>query len=167
MTTDEKIVPIEALATTEVALTVTTLNPDALNRYLMELPADRVAEFALRAAAVAKIAGQAKQYAIARLTQMGNVGQVFRDPVNGTPYLFTGGRNRRIKDVAGFVEQLAADGIDARPLIPWLASNAFKVGETIEGDERIKAAVKEWAVWEDAPLGLVELDPRTMKPVRR
>jgi hypothetical protein len=167
MTTDEKIVPLEALATTEVALTVTTLNADALDRYLMELPVERVAEFALRVTAVVKIAGQAKQYAIARLTQMGNVGQVFRDPVDGTPYLFTGGRHRRIKDVSGFVEQLAADGIDARPLIPWLSSNAFKVGETIEGDERIKEAVKEWAVWEDAPLGLVELDPRTMKPVRR
>jgi len=162
MTVDGK-----TLATTEVALTVTTLDPLALDQHLMALPPERVAEFAIRAAAIARIAAQAKTVAYARLVQMGSEGDLFRDPVDDKIYRFTGGRHRVLKNVDGFVTQLAADGIDARPLLPWLSSNAFKIGDQIEGDQRIKDAVKEFATWVDDPLSLVELDPKTMRAVRR
>lgn len=157
----------KTLATTEVALTITSLDADVLDQHLMGLPPERVAEFAIRAASVARIAAQAKAVAHARLVQMGHTGVVFTDPVDGIPYQLTGGRHRAIKNVDGFVAQLAADGIDARPLMPWLSSTAFKVGQQIEGDDRVKAAIAEWAVWVDDPLTLVELDPKTMRPARR
>lgn len=160
-------IPRKTLAMTEVALTVTTLEPNILDQHLMGLPPERVAEFAVRAAAVARIASQAKMVAYARLIQMGSTGKVFTDPVDGKPYHFTGGRHRAIKNIDGFVTQLAAEGIDARPLIPWLSSNAFKVGRDIDGDPRIAVAVEEFAEWVDDALALVELDPKTMKPVRR
>lgn len=155
------------VATSAVAVTVTTLTPEALDQYLVSLSPEEVAEFALRAAAIAAVAGRAKKVAHLRLVEMGQSGQVFRDPADGTPYCLTGGRHRRIKNVPGLVDQLAADGIDARPLVPWLSSDAFRVGETIIGDPRVKGAIAEFAEWVDDPLSLVELDPRTMKPVRR
>lgn len=160
MTTEITRIPV---ATSAVALTVTTLTPEALDAYLLEMSPEEVAEFALRASAIAKIAGKAKAAAHARLVEMGKTGAVFYDPADNTPYQFTGGRSRRIKDIQGFVEQLAADGIDARPLVPWLSSNAFKVSESIEGDPRVAEAVKEFAQWQDEPLSLVELDKTTMK----
>jgi hypothetical protein len=156
----------EATPTSAVALIVTTLSPEGLDQHLVVLTPDEVAEFALRAAAIAKVAAKAKALAHARLVELGQTGVVFTDPADGTPYQLTGGRHRKIKNVGAFVEQLASEGIDARPLVPWLASDAFKVGADIQGDERIKAAVLEWAVWIDDPLTLVELDPRTMRPVR-
>lgn len=166
--------PVEAqdrdrqpIPTSAVAVTVTTLTAESLDRHIAAMEPETLAEFSLRAAAIAKVAARAKQVANLRLVELGQTGQVFTDPADGTPYCLTGGRHRRIKDIPGFVEQLAADGIDARPLIPWLSSSAFRVGETIEGDYKVKAAVKEWAVWEDDPVSLMELDPRTMKPVKR
>ena len=156
-----------AIATSEVALTVTTLTPEALDQYIVGLSTPQVAEFAIRVAAVAKIAYKAKQLANLRLVELEQTGKFFVDPADGTPYQFTGGRHREIKNLDGFVSDLAAQGIDARPLLPWLSSGAFKVGETIKGDERIKAAVNEWAVWTDDPLALVELDRKTLRPVKR
>lgn len=168
----ERIVRLDSprqlpIPTSSVALTVSTLTPEALDRHIAAMEPETLAEFSLRAAAIAKVASRAKQVANLRLVDLGQTGQVFTDPADGTPYCLTGGRHRRIKDIPGFVEQLAADGIDARPLIPWLSSSAFRVGETIEGDYKVKAAVKEWAVWEDDPVSLVELDKVTMKPVKR
>jgi hypothetical protein len=159
-------IPRIPIATSAVAVVVTTLDAQALDQHLVAMSPEEVAEFALRAAAIAKVAAKAKALAHARLVELGQTGQVFTDPADGTPYQLTGGRHRKIKNVGAFVEQLASEGIDARPLLPWLASDAFKVGTDIQGDERIKAAVLEWAVWVDDPLTLVELDPRTMRPVR-
>lgn len=160
MTIDNTPVAVDPLATSEVALTIATLNNEALDKYLCEMPAERLAEFAIRIAAVSKLTARAKQVAHARLVELGQTGVTFTDPADGTAYHFTGGRHRRIKNVQGFVEFLAVQGIDARPLIPWLSSNAFRVGQDIEGDERIKEAVKEYAIWEDDAVSMVELDER-------
>ena len=164
---DYEQIAAEPIATSEVALTVTTLSPEALDQHMMTLTTPQVAEFAIRVAAIAKIAYKAKQLANLRLVELEQTGKFFVDPADGTPYQFTSGRHRKIKNIDGFVAQLAADGIDARPLVPWLASDAFKVGENIVGDERIKAAVNEFAKWEDDPLALVELDRKTLRPVKR
>lgn len=158
----------KTLAMTEVALTVTTLLPDALDAEMLTWPAERVAEFAIRAAQVARIAAQAKTVAYARLVQMEATGDLFRDPVDQRLYRFTGGRHRKVRDIAGLLAQLDADGVkDVRSLAPWLASDAIKVSESIDGDSRIKEAVREFAAWIDDPLSLVEIDETTMKPVRR
>lgn len=157
---------IVALATSEVALTVSTLDNDALDRHIQEMTPERAVEFALRVSAIAKVCSRAKAVALAKVVALR--GTTFVDPADGTPYRLDQGRHRKIKDVPGFVEQLAADGIDARPLIPWFASDAFKVGDGIEGDARIKAAVQEWATWvDDTAVSLIELDPVTGKPKRR
>lgn len=155
------------IATSEVALTVTTLTPEALDAHLMALEPWQIAEFAVRAAAIAKIAARARQIAHLRLVEKGQTGVVFTDPADGTPYQLTGGRHRAIKNVDGFIAELAAEGIDARPLVPWLSSSAFKVGRDIDGDPRIAVAVEEFAVWVEDPLTLVELDPKTLRPARR
>jgi len=164
---DFEQIAVEPIATSEVALTVTTLSPEALDQHMMTLTTPQVAEFAIRVAAIAKIAYKAKQLANLRLVELEQTGKFFVDPADGTPYQFTGGRHRELKNIDGFIADLASQGIDARPLVPWFSSNAFKVGDTIKGDERIKAAVNEWAVWTDDPLALVELDRKTLRPVKR
>lgn len=158
---------VEPQTTNAIAIILTTLSPEGLDQFLMMLSPAEVAEFALRASAIAKVASKAKALAHARLVELGQTGQVFTDPADGTPYQLTGGRHRKIKNIGGFLAQLMSDGVSIRLLSPFLASDAIKVGEAIEGDERIKEAVKQWALWQDDPLTLVELDPKNMKPVRR
>lgn len=158
---------VPTLDMTAVAVMTTTLLPDALDAELLSWPAERVAEFAIRAAGVARIAAQAKRVAEARLREMEHVGDLFRDPVDQRLYRFTGGRHRKVKDVAGLIEQLSADGVALRDIAPWLASGAIKVAKDIRGSETVAQRVEEWATWSEDLPSLIEIDEQTMKPVRR
>lgn len=160
----EETQPVE---TSAVALTVTTLSPEALDRHIAAMTPEQAVEFSLRVSAIASLCSRAKKIANLRLVEMGQTGQVFHDPADGTPYQFTGGRHRKVKDIPALIAQLAVDGVTLKDIVPWMSSSAFKVGDTIIGDARVKDAVNEWAVWEDDPVSLVELDPKTMRPVRR
>lgn len=151
-----------------VAIVAATLDENAIGAHIAAMPPEEAFAFLTRLADVLKRANFARSLVQQRLVTLGQDNGTFTDPIDGKTYRYARGRSRRIKDIPGFVEQLAADGIDARPLIPWLSSSAFRVGETIEGDERVQTAVKEWAVWEDdKSLSLIEIDPVTGKALKR
>lgn len=159
---------IAPLTNDGAAVIATILDEDALAEHISGLDEEHALELALRLQKVIGLVYRARQLTHVRLGDLGTSNALVVDPLDGTLYRFTRGRSRRVKDVAGLVEQAHADGLSLLDLIPFLASGAIKVSEDIEGSDLLKQRVQDWAVWvDDKSLEMIELDRHTMKPRRR
>lgn len=155
------------LTTREVAEVVMGVSPQEVEMFVHQLTDDKVAEFLIRAEAIAKLASFGKKAATAELVIRELDGRTFTDPADQTHYKFvSSSRSRKVKDQESFMLALDALGVRVRDLIPWLGRGAIKVGADIEGDIRVKDTVTACAEWVNGSPALIELDERG-KPRRK
>ncbi len=104
------------ITTREVAEVVLGVDKEAVEAFVQALPADQVASFVIRAAAVRAAFAFAAKAGERRLAVDGYVGQKYTDPDTGTAYLFTDSLRKKWKDVPGMVSSLEEQGIHAHDI---------------------------------------------------